>query len=229
MTKSLTKTVLIIVFFALFTPLSKAQFEVGLFGGACNYQGDLADNLLKIQETQPCFGLLVRYTPNRFITVRGNFIQGKLTGSDLHSSDPITRYRGYTFSSTIREFSFVGEFNFLGKSNEQSFQGTGVLFNPYVYAGVGIASNDGSPVAPPDTRPYPFPEEGAKSIVPAFPMGLGVKIQFGEAISVGLDWGTRLTFSDYLDGVSKNGNPKKNDWYMFGGITLTYCFNSEGY
>ncbi len=215
--------------FVLCLPLSNAQFEAGLFVGACNYQGDLADGTLRWQETQPAFGALLRYTPNRFITIRGSFIQGKLTGSDLRSSDPITRYRGFTFKSTVREFSVVGEFNFLGQSNENNFQGGSTLFNPYIFAGLGIASNDGSPVAPPDTRPYPFPEDGASSIVPAFPMGVGFKVQFGEAVSVGIEWGTRLTFSDYLDGVSKTGNPKKNDWYMFGGLTLAYCFGNSGY
>ncbi len=229
MSKSLKKIKLTVIAFVLCLPLSKAQFEAGLFIGACNYQGDLADNTLRWQETQPSFGAILRYTPNRFLTIRGSFIQGKLTGSDLRSSDPGTRYRGFTFKSTLREFSVVSEFNFLGQSNENNYQGSSTLFNPYIFAGLGIASNDGEPIAPPDTRPYPFPEAGATSIVPAFPMGLGFKVQFGESVSVGIEWGTRLTFSDYLDGVSKTGNPKKNDWYMFGGLTLAYCFGNNGY
>lgn len=229
MQKLIKKIKLTLLSFILFLPLSNAQFEAGVFLGASNYQGDLADGILRWQETQPAYGVLLRYTPNRFLTIRANVIQSKLTGSDLRSSNPTTRYRGFTFKSTLREFSVVSEFNILGQSNDNNFQGGSTLFNPYIFAGLGIASNDGTPVAPPDTRPYPFPEDGATSIVPTFPMGLGMKVQFGAAISVGLEWGTRLTFSDYLDGVSKTGNPKKNDWYMFGGLTLTYCFNSDGY
>jgi Domain of unknown function (DUF6089) len=229
MLKSLKKINLTVIAFVLCLPLSKAQFEAGLFIGACNYQGDLADNTLRWQESKPSFGAILRYTPNPFLTIRGSFIQGKLSGSDLRSSDPGTRYRGFTFKSTLREFSVISEFNFLGQSNENNFQGANTLFNPYIFAGIGIASNDGEPIAPPDTRPYPFPEDGATSIVPAFPMGLGIKIQLGETISLGAEWGTRLTFSDYLDGVSKTGNPKKNDWYMFGGLTLAYCFGNYGY
>ena len=229
MQKLIKKIKLTLLSFVLFLPLINAQFEAGVFLGAANYQGDLADGIIRWQESQPAFGAMLRYTPNRFLTIRANVIQSKLAGSDLRSSDPGTRYRGFTFKSTVREFSVVSEFNFLGQSNENNFQGSSTLFNPYIFAGLGIASNDGEPVAPPDTRPYPFPEDGATSVVPAFPMGLGIKIQFRETISLGIDWGTRLTFSDYLDGVSKTGNPKKNDWYMFGGLTLTYSFGGDGY
>jgi hypothetical protein len=220
----LKKINLTLLSFLLCLPLSKAQFEAGVFVGVCNYQGDLANNTIEFIETKPGFGALVRYTPNRFITIRGNYMQGKLTGTDLHSSEPGVRYRGFSFRSTIREISVVGEYNFLGNSNEQNYQGGGVFVNPYILAGVGFASTDGGPVAPEDTRPYPFPEVGAKSVIPAFPLGLGVKVQFGDHFSVGFDIASRLTFSDYLDGVSKTGNPAKKDWYIFGGLTLTYCF-----
>ena len=227
MLKLLKKINLTLFAFILYIPLSKAQFEVGAFGGACNYQGDLAGGVIIWQETQPAFGVLLRFTPNPYITIRGNFVQGKLTGSDLHSPLPGQRSRGLTFSSSLREFSFVGEYNFLGQTNERNYQSNVTLFNPYLFAGIGIASTDGTPVAPSDRRPYPFPEVGAKSVIPAFPLGIGFKMQFAETVSVGIEWGTRLTFSDYLDGVSKVGNPNKNDWYMFGGLTFTYCFGYD--
>jgi hypothetical protein len=112
----------------------------------------------------------------------------------------------------------------LGNSNENNFEVGGVFINPYVSAGLGFVSTDGTPVAPADTRPYPFPEDGAKSVLPTFPVGLGVKAQFGDHISVGLDFGVRMTFSDYLDGVSKIANPKSKDYYSFGTLTFGYCF-----
>lgn len=226
MLKLLKKTTLTLLAFVLCIPLSKAQFEVGLIGGVCNYRGDLTDPTFIKIEVQPAFGAFLRYTPQRFITIRGNYIQGKLKASDLQSPEPSTRYRGITLESTIREFSVVGEFNFLGNSNENNFEVGGVFFNPYVYAGLGFVSTDGTPVAPADTRPYPFPEDGSKSVVPAFPVGLGVKVQFGDHVSVGLDFGMRMTFSDYLDGVSKVANPKSKDYYSFGNLTLAYCFGN---
>ena len=224
MLKLLKKITLSVFAFMLCIPLSKAQFEADLTVGVCNYQGDLVDPALVKLEVQPSFGAFLRFTPNRFITIRGNYIQGKLKASDLQSPKPETRYRGIVFESTLREFSVVGEYNILGNSNENNFELGGVMFNPYIFAGIGLASNSGVPVAPADTRPYPFPEEGAKSVVPAFPLGIGLKVQFGESIGVGLDIGSRLTFSDYLDGVSKVGNPKSNDFYSYVGLTFSYCF-----
>ncbi len=224
MLNSIKKINLTILAFVLFIPLSKAQFEAGLFVGVCNYQGDISYNTVEFFEIRPGFGALVRYTPNRFITIRGTYLQGILAGTDIHAKDPATRYRGFSFKSNVREISFVGEYNILGQSNEQNYQGGGVYFNPYIMAGLGIASTDGVPTAPADTRPYPFPEPGSTNVIPAFPFGAGVKVQFGDHFSVGLEMATRFTFSDYVDGVSKYANPKSKDWYLFGGLTLTYCF-----
>ena len=220
----LKKINLTILAFVLYLPLSKAQFEAGVKVGVCNYQGDLTDGVVADLKVQPSFGAFIRYTPQRFITLRANYMQGKLKASDLHSPNPATRYRGVVLESNIREFSIVGEFNILGNSNERNYELGGVLFNPYVYAGIGLASTDGTPVAPSDTRPYPFPEAGSKSVVPAVPVGFGTKVQFGDHFSVGLDFGVRFTFSDYLDGVSKIANPKSKDYYGFGNLTLSYCF-----
>ncbi len=224
MLKSLKKINLTALAFVLCLPLSKAQFEVGVMGGIFNYQGDLTDPAVSALELQTTFGAFIRYTPQRFITIRGNYIQGRLKASDLHSPNPSTRYRGFSIESNIREFTVVCEYNILGNSNENNYELGGTFFNPYIYAGLGLASNDGVPVAPPDVRPYPLPEAGAKSIVPSFPVGLGLKVQFGDHISVGLDGGVRFTFSDYLEGISKTANPKSKDLYFIGGLTFSYCF-----
>ena len=75
----------IICFFSLL-PISHAQFEVGAFAGAANYQGDLADGAIIWRETQLSYGALMRYTPNRFLTLRAHFLQGKAQASDYNSS-----------------------------------------------------------------------------------------------------------------------------------------------
>ena len=227
--QSLLRAATIVVFFLSFSPLSKAQFEVGVFVGGANYQGDLADGVIIWQESKPAFGALLRYTPMPYLTLRANYIQGKLTATDYNSKFVTTRQRGYSFSSNIREFAVVGEFNVLGKTNSANYGDFSFVFNPYIFAGLGVASTDGTPVAPDDTKPYPFPEQGAKNVFLSIPLGLGMKFQVAEFLSIGIEWGGRATFSDYVDGVSKNGNPNKNDWYMFGGLTLTYCFESGGY
>jgi hypothetical protein len=58
-------------------------------------------------------------------------------------------------------------------------------------------------------------------------MGLGVKADVLERFVLGLDIGWRLMFSDDLDGVSINGNPKQNDLYYFVGITTSFIISGK--
>ena len=215
-------------FFSLL-PQSHAQFEAGILAGAANYQGDLADGAIIWRETQLSFGALMRYTPNRFLTLRAHFMQGKVQGSDYNSSERNIRYRGFKFKSTLNEFALIGEYNFLGKENETA-NDFSFMINPYLFGGVGYVGTTGTPTAPDDTKPYPFPETGAKNGFLTIPMGIGVKIQPSPTFSLGLEWGARTVLSDRLDGVSSATSgvfSKGNDWYMFGGLTFTYLFNSQ--
>ena len=219
---------LTLCFFGLL-PKSNAQFEAGVFAGASNYQGDLADGTIIWRETQLSYGVLMRYTPNRFWTLRAHYIQGEVQGSDYNSSEKNIRYRGFKFKSTLNEFAAIGEFNFLGKENE-NVNDFSFMLNPYLFGGIGFVAVSGTPTAPEDTKPYPFPEVGARNGFLTVPIGIGVKIQPSPNFSLGIEWGARTIFSDRLDGVS-SATPsvfsKGNDWYMFGGVTFTYLFNSQ--
>ena len=223
-----TLSLAIICFFILIQK-SNAQFEAGVYAGATNYQGDLADGTIIWRETQLSYGALMRYTPNRFVSVRAHFIQGNLQASDYNSSNVDIRRRGFKLKSVIREFAAIGEFNFLGKESEVA-NDFSFMINPYLFGGLGVAITSSSPTAPADTKPYPFPEVGAKNTFLTIPIGIGVKIQPSPSFSLGLEWGARTAFTDRLDGVS-NVTPgvysKGNDWYMFGGLTFTYFFNSQ--
>jgi hypothetical protein len=227
---SLSKTLFFVIlcFFSLL-PNSNAQFEAGIYAGASNYQGDLADGTIIWRETQLSYGALMRYTPNRFLTLRAHFIQGNVQASDYNSSKVDIRQRGFKFKSVLREFAAIGEFNFLGKENDVA-NDFSFMVNPYLFGGVGVVAVGGTPVAPDDTRPYPFPEAGSKNIFLTVPIGIGVKIKPSPAFSLGLEWGGRTVFSDKLDGVSSVTNSvfsRGNDWYMFGGMTFTYFFNNQ--
>jgi hypothetical protein len=228
-TRFIQTIVVAILCFFVFSPTSQAQIEAGVFAGAANYQGDLADGTIIWRETQLSYGALIRYTPNRFVSLRAHYMQGNLQASDYNSSKVDIRQRGFKLRSVLREFAAVGEFNFLGKENNVA-NDFSFMVNPYLFGGLGVALTSNSPTAPSDTKPYPFPEAGAKNTFLTIPLGIGVKIQPAPAFSLGLEWGARTSFSDKLDGVSNvslKGNSRGNDWYMFGGLTLTYIFNSQ--
>ena len=226
-TRETVKTIYFLLF--LFTSsLSNAQnFEVGLFGGVTNYQGDLADGAIVFRETEPAYGVLLRYSPLDFLTFKASLTLGTLRGDDKNSSNEDIRQRGYAFKANLRELGFFAELHLPGYASS----GQGIFkasFSPFLFAGIGFTSTDGKPTAPAGRLPYPFPEVDAKNSFICVPFGGGFKWHFIEKMSASIEWGARDVFNDYLDGISKNGNPKANDWYMFGGITLTYVLDGGG-
>ena len=44
---------------------------------------------------------------------------------------------------------------------------------------------------------------------------------------MGLDFGVRVSSTDYLDGVSQAANPKKDDVYTFAGLTANFSLGNN--
>ncbi len=213
----------------VFSHLSFSQnYELGLFAGASNYQGDLAGGLIIWKETQPAGGLFVRYSPLDFVSFKLGFTSGKFIGNDKNSPDLSIQKRGFSFTSNVRELAAFTEFH-LPQYGSSSYGLFKPRFSPFIFGGVGLSMVNGIPIAPKDRTPYPFPEEGVKTQFLSIPAGVGVKFRFTESFATSLEWGTRAVFSDYLDGISKNGNPNRNDWYMFMGVTFSYVIDAGGY
>jgi Domain of unknown function (DUF6089) len=204
--------------------LKSQSFEIGPFIGGANYQGDLADGIVVLKETRPAYGAIMRYTPLKFFSVRIGFLQGGLEGNDANSSDAGIRKRGYKISTNMSEISVLTEWQLpsYGKSGQGIFKPS---ITPFLFAGVGFASRDKDPQAPADRYPNPFPEFDSKKSFISVPFGGGVKFNFAPNFSTSLEWGLRATFSDYVDGVSANANPLKNDYYMIGGFSFTYVLD----
>lgn len=54
------------------------------------------------------------------------------------------------------------------------------------------------------------------------PIGVGLRYEMNRNWTLGAEGGLRFGFTDYLDGVSESRNPNEDDWYFFGGLTITY-------
>jgi Domain of unknown function (DUF6089) len=228
MTKS-TKTYLFMAICLSFSLMLKAQsFEIGPLIGGANYQGDLADGVVVLKETRPAYGVIMRYSPLKFLSFRMGFLQGGIVGDDANSSNPDIRKRGYKISANMSELSILTELQLpsYGTSGQGIFKPS---ITPFVFAGVGFASRDKDPTAPDNSSAYnPFPEFDSKKSFISVPFGAGVKFNFASNFSTSLEWGLRATFSDYVDGVSTNANPLKNDYYMIFGLSFTYILNGGG-
>jgi hypothetical protein len=222
------KTNFWVIICLFFSVVLKAQsFEIGAILGGANYQGDLADGIVILKETRPAYGFIMRYTPFKFLSFRMGFLQGGLEGDDANSSDAGIRKRGYKISTNMSELTILTEWQLpsYGKSGQGIFKPS---VTPFVFAGVGFSSRDKDPKAPADRYPDPFPEFDSKKSFISIPIGGGIKYQFAPNFTTSLEWGLRATFSDYVDGVSLNANPLKNDYYMIGAIAFTYVLDGGG-
>ena len=58
----------------------------------------------------------------------------------------------------------------------------------------------------------------------AVPLGISLKYSLPRDFYVSLESGYRFVTTDYLDGISKTGNPNRRDTYFYTGLTLTKAF-----
>lgn len=218
-------TLLVLLMLLPFLLFSQKHLEGGFFVGVANYQGDLVENDIQFGETKLALGGILRYHLSPKVDIRLNAFFGSISGDDKNSEELAARQ--YRFESDILEISMMGEWKVFGK---RRYNDIGVFipnFTPYLFGGIAYVH------APNKTECYdpacqglnnPFPEEGDKTDFICFPIGLGLRYDAFEYFTIGAELGYRALFSDYLDGVSKNGRSDRNDWYFFSGLTATFFF-----
>lgn len=193
----------------LFSTLIQGQgtVEAGLFAGLSNYGGDLVETDLEITETNPAIGIIARYDFKPWFTLRGTLMAGSLSGSDVNAENIGRRKRNLSFRSPIYEFSIIPEFNIYSFKLK-----AGQTITPYVFIGGGVfyynpkALYEGEwiDLQPLGTEGQGLPGYAAKYNLIDFsiPFGMGLKFKVSEKATIGLEYGVRYTFTDYLDDVS---------------------------
>lgn len=209
-------------FFILFILVSTATIaqrtEVGLGLGATTYTGELVRGY-DISLNRPAFTAFYRTNFSDALSVKYSLTAGFLTATDETPVDPFAELRDYSFDVFLLEAAVSLEYHFLDFKSEKSR----TRYSPYLFAGAGLFSFSGH-----DEKVTSY-----SNIQPTIPFGVGVKYVLNQRLILGLEFGARKTFTDYLDNVSdkqlreKNynyGNEYDNDWYYFTGITLSYTF-----
>lgn len=248
------KSIAVLAAVLFILPGASAQtLELGLFGGGSYYLGEL-NTAMHFVETQPAYGLVARFNLNERWAVRGSFSRGMVKSDDSRfASIPD---QGLNFESTINDVSVVAEFNFW-----EYFTGSKRnYFTPYIFGGIGFftfnpKSYDGVALQPLGTEGQnenfdgrdPYNKWGV-----SIPFGFGFKYSLSERFGMGIEWGMRKTFTDYIDDVStsyylssdnidpnntaqmlsdpsrthqpymQRGDDSKWDWFNFFGISFTY-------
>ena len=222
-------TSLLIILLALPLGLfAQHSSEAGIFIGVSNYMGDLAPSPLAANETNLAFGGQYRYMLNPKTGLKGSATYTKLSGADANVplQDPSVGVRRWKMETRLLEAALQAEWHPLGASR---FNNAGVYqrqISPFIGAGVGLAFGTAKVNVPEDDKTR-FPETDSQSAFLVFPMTLGIRFDVTESLILTGEFSVRGTFSDYLDGVSQNGNPNTNDHFMFGGISLLYLIDAE--
>jgi hypothetical protein len=186
--------------------------EIGVYLGTAQYQGDLSQAQITINETKPAIGVLGRYYFNPRFDIKGNLYVGWIAGSDSNYADVHDRYkRNLSFHSVVVDLGATAEFNLLPYiSNSKKYR-----FAPVLFAGVSVFYFN--PMAYYGTKEYalqPLGTEGQNlggtypkkySLVQlSIPMGIAFKYSLGNFWNLGLEVTLHKTFTDYLDDVSGN-------------------------
>lgn len=185
-------------------------WEVGAFLGISNYAGDLSPDPVVFKETHGAYGALVRYNVSEWFTLKANIYYGQLSGSDRNADAIQKRQRNLHFRTTILDIGFQPEINIRGyksgtfkyRSSPYIFFGLSVYrFNPEAkYADKWISlqplGTEGQ-----GTTKYNDREKYALTQI-CIPFGVGWKHALSRNWNLGIEFGFRKTFTDYLDDVS---------------------------
>jgi OmpA-OmpF porin, OOP family len=230
------------------------QSEWGISLGGLRYNGDISnDNSFVVDHLSPGAALyLKRYIiPN--LAWRANLFYSKFKDTDLHYTTP-TAWRGerqFYFDANLAVLNLRAEWDIFGKLRFRHRDT--VLYKldryteyaiteklrripaPYLFAGAGLAGFKAETA-------YNYNESlsGLASAVAqdmannknfhtkfCWTVGGGFNIDLSKKVVLGLELGTNFANSDYLDGISISGNPKKPDWWWYGALNLGFRFGKK--
>ena len=205
------KYFILLIFFCFHLNIfaQKHYTEAGLFFGVSNYHGDLTPHIMEVNEYNMAFGAFGRYNFNGHFGIKFHFYKGTLSGTDFNAQVlEGDRERNLSFRSDLLELGAQFEYNFLNFQVSKNDH----ITTPYIFA--GIAGFHFNPQAEYNGQWFNLQELGTEGqglegyaepynlLSFAIPVGVGVKFNINHLTNIGLEFGVRTTFTDYLDDVS---------------------------
>ncbi len=176
------------------------EMEFGAMAGGTYYLGELNPGK-QFLFTKPALGGMIRLNLDTRWSVRLQFLHGTLAGDDAVSL--ANEMRNLRFRSSINEIAIIGEFNFL-----EYFIGSKInFFTPFLFAGPGYFTFN--PKAPYHDEYIELRGLGTEGVEDKYKLygfaavfGFGFRYSLTNRIGLGVEWGMRKTFTDYLDDIS---------------------------
>ena len=183
--------------------------ELGYQAGLMWYTGDLNPSNVFRGLGQFAQGGYYRHNLNTRISIRGQYMQGRIDAWDSDHPNAWQQRRNLHFRNQINEYALCFELNF----RDHAVGNPKRNLVPFLYAGLAVFTHDPEgldefgnwqPLQPMGTEGQGWYLDVEEYLTwgPAIPYGLGWKGNLGTAMSFQLEWATRKLWTDYLDDVS---------------------------
>lgn len=200
-------TILCLCFFAYseaqgITREPSLAFQTGMI----NYHGDIKPNSFTFNHSNLAVSFILRKPLNKYFSLRTGLHFGKLEAADRYNRDYL-KPRNLSFFSNIMEVSAGMEMNMLNI--------TSTRFSPYLFWGVSVFHMNPytynlkgekvylKPLSTEGQGLPQYPEQKPYSLVQvALNFGGGFKYALTNAITLGIEFSQRKSFTDYIDDVS---------------------------
>lgn len=212
--------------------------EVGIGLGTSNFLGDLGKKSSKMNLYfgdidgsifKPSFNVFYRASINDFVAIKTSFSYGQIEGDDqlsrsqeFQDDDWYRSYRNLNFKSNLFELGLSGEVNLM-RYRPGSLKNR---FAPYVIGGLNVfyfnpkTEYNGETVSlrnlGTEGQGMPGYDKKYSLIQPSITVGIGFKYNINKYLTMGIEFGHRITFTDYMDDVS-SVYPSKDDIYAYYG------------
>jgi hypothetical protein len=170
--------------------------------------------------TRYVVNLGMRYKISQYVSAKTSFSFGEIAGDDKFTKEPFRQNRNIHFRSPIVEWATQIEASWMKESTGSRYKirrvrGKGRKGSQvYVYGFAGVGLLYMNPMAQYNGKWHalkPLHTEG-QEFVPSrkeyanwqfvIPFGVGMKYSIDKSSSIGLEYGLRKTFTDYMDDVS---------------------------
>lgn len=208
---------------------ARRYITLGASMNALNYFGDIAPTSTigstDISFTRPGLGISSSVRIGSSLSIRAEFLYGRLSSSDYEVSDPndsdaIFRYaRNLQFRNDIKDFSLVGVYDIFQNPYSVIMR---LNFTPYVFAGVSVFHHSPQGLVPSEanlTGEFFTPEQAGEwvplrdlqtenqtysNFQVSIPFGAGVRFRINQLLDLEAEINYRYLFFDYIDDVSTN-------------------------
>jgi opacity protein-like surface antigen len=220
--------------------------------GLAGYQGDLKAKAISFSQSKPMLSIGARYDLTEHITARSYFTFTSLKADDKKGTATMQQ-RNLNFKTKILDWELSAQYALFNLNDR--------WWTPYVFAGIGVFHFNPwtKDSAGHKTFLKPLSTEGEgfmtgvkdyKLTQLSIPLGFGAEYSLNEDMRVGIEFGYRKTFTDYIDDVSTvyvdqtsllnargqtavdlawRGDEKGGSPYPAGGVERGNSKNKDGY